>query len=73
MNRARTVRVRIAVAVATDGEWYADGSCGDPDEIMSQHATVMLSPPQRHGVRVSWVEADVPMPEADAIEGEVKP
>lgn len=69
MSAARTVRVRIAVATWSDGEWtsaraYAGGS--DEAALKRLYAG--------EGHRVSWVEADVPLPEPPAVvEGEVSP
>lgn len=55
-----TVRVRVAVAVDAEGEWYAFAA--KSDGIASEHA------------RLTWIEADIPLPPSPAVvEGEVRP
>lgn len=62
----RTVRVRIAVAVDRLGQWTA---CGGSDLSDGEAAAELagLDP----CCRVSFIEAEVPCPDDDAIEGEV--
>ena len=67
----RTVRVRIAVAVTPNGSWEAAGSRGWPDDDASHEARVCSDDPAH--ARVTYVEADVPLPEPETVEGEVKP
>lgn len=71
MTTPKTVRVRIACRVDTDGDWSAsgfrdaDGDSSAEDTIWNDSTTT----------RVYWIEADVPIPESSdgMIEGEVKP
>jgi hypothetical protein len=67
----RTVRVRIAVAVERGGQWFTHGSSqyGDHEaEDMADAAADCTDSP----TRVSFVEADVPLPEEPrVIEGRV--
>lgn len=70
----KTVRVRIAVAVDASGKWHSSASgCGEgnSDEERAEWAQEFLDSnlPQA----VYFVEADVPIPEPQTIEGEVKP
>lgn len=59
----KTVRVRIAVAVHSSGEWRAYGSSGGDDDDKA-------SAVRFHGDNtIRFVEADVAVPET--IEGEV--
>ena len=69
---SKTVRVRIAVAVGSGGDWCAHGADGESDRRLANDARCMLEPGQQAGAHVRWVEADVPLPEAVAVEGEVK-
>jgi hypothetical protein len=68
------VRVRIAVAVSTDGRysargWEHDANNSRYDARATAHALYDLESPC---VRVvHFVEADVPLPEATTIEGQV--
>lgn len=68
----KTVRVRIAVAVNRAGRWNATGwrFCDDPmpdDELMAMASEGL----DTIGERITFIEADVPMPEDAAIEAEV--
>lgn len=65
----KTVRVRIACCVDAEGYWYACG-CGEADdEDTSQEALDNVSD---HCKRVvHWITADVPVPQAVEVEGEV--
>jgi hypothetical protein len=63
---ARTVRVRVAVAVAANGDWLA---CGADRSDEWAVARVEYDP----GDRLTWVTADVPLPPEPAeVEGEVE-
>ena len=65
---ANTVEVRIAVAVAEDGDWAASGWSGHPDGDCADNAMDCLD----DGARVSYVTARVPLPTKPAeIEGTV--
>lgn len=70
MTAPKTVRVRIAVRVETDGDWSASGfRDADGD---SSAADTMWNDSKTS--RVYWVEADVPIPSETIdppIEGEV--
>jgi hypothetical protein len=68
MTPPRTVRVRIAVAVSPDGDWNAAGHSGGGGSAM---AVVALQ--SMYDARVTWVEADVPLPVPAVVEGEGKP
>jgi hypothetical protein len=60
MDAKRTVRVRVAVAVDTQGEWNAAGwSSGTEDERM-EIACDNVQP----GEARYWLEANLPLPEA---------
>lgn len=72
----KTKRVRIAVAMATNGEWASDGTSNRMEkravELVSNHISYLTEEPHK----VYWVEAEVPVPEVPdevAIEGEVAP
>lgn len=56
-SEQKTVRVRIAVAVDKDGDWRA---WGDVEEV------VVFG-----GEALHWVEADIPLPQPQTVEGEV--
>jgi len=72
-----TKRIRIAVAIASDGMWSAAGWSDEtgsnaPDATLTDTAFDTIEsiegPP-----RIVWVEAEVPVPEAEVVvEGEVK-
>lgn len=64
---AKHVRVRLPVDVRPDGTWYGRRlSYGD--------LAASGSPPVHEGAQRVWVEADVPVPEAEpVVRGEVKP
>lgn len=69
---SKTIRVRIAVAVSATGRWGADGSNSDKDG--QSEATALELIDFEHPNRVTFVEADVPLPEEQAtVEGEVAP
>jgi hypothetical protein len=62
---AKTVRVRIAVAVNAKGEWDACGCSSMSDEDMANEVLCEDS------AGVVFVTADVPVPEPREVEGEV--
>ncbi len=65
---AKTVRVRIAVAVNAIGHWNACGS-HDLSEKTSRGITLEgLAVDGPEAVR--WIEADVPLPDDVTVEGE---
>jgi hypothetical protein len=68
----RTVRVRIAVAVNERGEWCCAGWTGGKDE---DHTRSALETSEYHGgtlEAIHFVEADVPLPVSQTVEGEVR-
>lgn len=64
----KTVRVRIAVAVDSDGDWNACGSRTTTDDGAAQYAADTVGSPYH----VRFVEAQVPVPDVATIRGEVK-
>lgn len=66
--RGRTKRVKLAVAMGADGEWYGVGAGTWDDEAAADGARAG-SPATKP--RVSFVVADVPLPEETTVEGEV--
>lgn len=67
--RGRTVRVRIAVATNADGQWSACGMQNLSDEDAKYAACEGVD-----GIEeVSWVTANVPLPEETTVEGMVQP
>lgn len=64
----KTVRVRILVAVDRNGEWSCYGSSNHDDNRARDY--IFLDTLEK-GERYSWIEANVPLPDSDAIEGEV--
>lgn len=69
---SETVRVRIAVAVSDEGDWCARGLSGSQDSDAVDSAFMHLSPARSHEA-VHWIEADVPIPTPQTIQGEAKP
>lgn len=65
-----TVRVRILVAVDRLGQWQTYGWFDATDETARADIYVDDLVP---GERYTWVEADVPKPAADVVEGDVLP
>jgi len=64
-----SIRVRICVVTNIEGKYVALGwTKGDDQDTMAQ-ALDMLGEPGLE--RVSWVEADVPLPDVTTIEGKV--
>lgn len=65
----KTVRVRMAVAVDEKGGWYAAGWPTDHEsDIVSYVDQTMCG-----FTDWFWLEADIPIPEPQVIEAEVKP
>ena len=65
------VRVRVCVAMARQGAWFAWGQNDVPDELARNEATFDCDDP-----RVTWIEANVPAwapPAEVTVEGEVAP
>lgn len=65
----RTVRVRIAVAINADKDWYAWGEAGVDDQEMVNE--VVGNVPDGQPIMARFIEADVPLPEVRTVEGEV--
>ena len=64
-----TVKVRIAVAVDVDGIFAAFGDSGMSDYDMAEEVAGGLR--LRLPMRVSFIEADVPLPEQQTVKGKV--
>ena len=63
-------RVRIAVAITSNGDWHSGGYNDEEDRILQAEANFNEDP----DVVFYWIEADIPIPEAvepPVIEGEV--
>lgn len=73
----KTVRVKIAVAVNTNGNWAANGFGGDNSksksslDIMKSIARESLDYDSTPEMVVHWIEADVPIPESQTIQGDL--
>lgn len=66
MPEQKTVRVRIAVAIGDDGQWNCCGWRGCADEDARGIASDTLESEQ---FVIHWVEADIPVPQPQTIEG----
>ena len=64
-----TVRVRIAVAVNDKGDVGAAVSHNGEDDEAKSFALELLGEPSNNE-RVTFVEADVPLPETETVEGQ---
>ncbi len=69
MDEEKTVRVRIAVAVDKDGKWSA---CGLPSYESWDEAMDCWVDDLAPGEAQYWVEATLPIPAIETVEGEVK-
>ncbi len=65
----KTVRVRIAVAVDEHGNYHAAGWSGSKDEHIGETASEFFESAEG-AEAVHFVEADVPLPESQTIQGE---
>lgn len=66
----KTVKVRIAVAVNADGNWNSSGwkKAKDSDAMdLAQEGLQEISSCEK----VYWVEADIPIPEPEIVQGKV--
>lgn len=73
MAEQQTVRVRIAVAVDTDGNWVA---CGGPDVADDWHGAMdCMLDEIKEGESRYWVEAELSIPRGSypVFVGDVKP
>lgn len=73
-KKAKTVRIRIAVAVDPQGNWNATGwkvRTGAPpeNELMSTALEGLDSSEEA----CFWVEAELPVPDTRTVKGEVTP
>lgn len=66
-RKPETVRVRIAVAVDPDGDWHSCGSRG----VEEADAKSFAYEGTEQFPIISWIEADIPIPKPQTIEGEV--
>lgn len=64
----KTVKVRIACAVDSDGCWAAHGWLGAPDKTAVECSVEVL----REGERVYWLTAELPIPEPIEVQAEVE-
>ena len=60
----KTVRVRICVVVDEAGQWTCAGWFNGDERGIKDTALDCFEPKGRE--RITWVEADVPLPEAEA-------
>lgn len=69
----KTVRVRIAVAIDKNGIWNCAG-WKQTDKIISDDyiSAAAIDGIDSAEVIVHFVEADIPIPESETIEGEIK-
>jgi hypothetical protein len=66
---ARTVRVRIAVAVDAGGNWGGAGHCEAEQNETAEHVAKSVRP--HLGYALHWAEAELPIPEALTVKGVV--
>ena len=71
----KTKRVRIAVAMNSDGVWCASGMAGESDKtaILNSRYEVQDVEGDEHAL-ITFIEADIPIPEhheSETVEGEV--
>lgn len=64
---AKTVKVRIAVAVGEDGDWYAYGNADASDDVAKDEAREFLP-----SAVVHIVTAELPVPEPVEVEAQVE-
>jgi len=70
MSEPKTVRVRIAVAVSDNGVWAV--AKGDSYKNAKEWALEFLPPNRGVTEAVHFIEADIPLPVSQTIEGEVQ-
>jgi len=72
MASQERVRVRIAVAIDDTGLWSAVGNCAYEDDQEAIDAANDYLPSESSPCRqVVWVEADIPVPDSEVVEGKV--
>jgi len=64
----RTVEVRIAVAVDSEGNWHASGWSGDTGAPVGREAMEIAASEVRPG-GTYWIEARLPIPETRKVQG----
>ena len=64
----KTIRVRIAVCVAPDGEWNSAGWSGAHGQNKDEELASMAIDPMPVAVSVHFIEADIPLPQTIAAE-----
>ena len=69
-----SVRVRIAVAVDIDGNWNSEGWSGRHPHDLKEQALEELAHQTDTNIPTAlyWVTADLPIPQAVEVEGEVE-
>ena len=70
--KKKTIRVRIAVLVDDEGTWFAFGEADDDAGLATSIFEQATYNDIGDDARLSFVEADVPMPDAPTIKGKVK-
>ena len=68
----KTIKIKIAVAVDTNGKWAASGWGVDDKPTLDTPMNVAVEGVEP-GEHRYWVEAEVQVPETSAIQGEVFP
>lgn len=63
----KTQKVRIALAINTEGDWYAWGAYTHDDESALDEVSGQLN----DYTTLHWIEAEVPIPSPMVIEGKV--
>ncbi len=69
----KTVRVRIAVAMDSEGHYYATGFDESRDDDIRDAVMSEFYGGDEAPYSIRYIEADIPLPEPTTIEGEVKP
>lgn len=69
-NGKALMKIRIAVAVNSNGEWSAAGWSGAKEEILKDCALEGLNTCSVE--QVAWITVDVPVPQEITVEGEVE-
>jgi len=65
----KTVKVRIAVCVDPQGDWSSSGWSGATDEDMMENASGDTS----MDAKQYFIEAEIPIPEPEIVQGTVSP
>jgi hypothetical protein len=67
-NAMKTVKVRIALEIAPDGQWQASGSSFFDDTPASEAWDLVMDghePLEGHHVKRHWIDVEVPVPDAE--------